>query len=61
MKVIPERSEAAIPSLTGIMIAKAIERDIPNGTEAGDEQAFTKRNPDVIDNEVAGVEVSYRQ
>gem|GEM_PF-3168366 len=60
MKVIPERSEATIPSLAGIVITKAVERDIPNGTEAGDEKAFTEWNPDIINNEVAGFKVRYR-
>lgn len=60
MKVIPEWSEATIPSLTGIVITKAVERDIPDGTEAGDEKAFTKWDPDIIDDEIAGFKVRDR-
>ncbi len=49
-----------MPSLTGIVITKAVERDIPDWTEAGDEKAFTKWDPDIIDDEIAGFKVRDR-
>lgn len=61
MQVIPERAKAVVSSAAGVMIAEAVEFAVPDRTKPRDEQAFTKWDPDIIDGQVASLEVRDRQ
>lgn len=57
VQMVPQRTQTLVPALARIVIAEPVERDLPHWTELGDEQAFAKRYPNVINDEIAHLEV----
>ena len=57
MQHVPQRSLTAVSTGSGVVIAEAIEREIPHGLEARNEQRFAERYPNVIDDEISALEV----
>lgn len=57
MKHIPGRPLLSIATLTGVMIAEAVNHAIPDWGELTNQHGLTEWNPNVIDHEVATLEI----
>src|SRR5208283_5991529 len=57
MQCVPQWAQATITTSAGIVIAKAFQRLVPHGTEARYEKRFGEGYPNIIDSEIATIEV----
>ena len=57
MKMVPKRSQTIVSALAGIMIAEAVEGDVPDRSETSDEQTLAKRDPDIVHGQIAHLEI----
>ena len=57
MKGVPTGFGSKMPALARIMIAETIDLRIPNRVEEIDEQRFAQRNPDVVNDQIAAMEI----
>ena len=57
MEHIPWRLVLRRSTPAGILVAKSVDGPVPNGLELFDEHVLTKRNPNVIDQQIAHAEM----
>jgi hypothetical protein len=58
MQRIPRWFHLAAPGFSLIMVAEAINADVPYGLEFLDKQRFAQRNPNIIVQEIAASKIS---
>lgn len=57
MQNVPWRTLLLVPTLARIVIAKPVDYSIPDWHELADHHGFAKGNPDIIDDEIAALEI----
>jgi hypothetical protein len=57
MDNIPSRSHLIVSTLSRVMITETVQQTIPKRIESLNEKAFTKRNPDIINHQVAAPKI----
>jgi len=54
---VPSRTHALVPAASGIVVSETVYEVVPDGGEVGDQERFSKGDPDIVHYEESAVEV----
>ena len=57
MQNVPGRAHLIVATLSGVVVAETVHQAVPKWIEGLDEEAFTKRYPDIINHQIAALEI----